>query len=60
MTGRAIAGVARHAKRRSCVAIKPTLNQVWFSDKWTREGNVLNLCFFKDLVDFLNGAQTTN
>ena len=60
MAGRAIAGVARHAKRRSCVAIKPTLNQVWFSDEWTRKRNVLNLCFFKDLVDFLNGAQTTN
>ena len=60
MTGRAIAGVARHAERRFSIAIKPTLNQVRFSDEWTRKRNVLNLCFFKDLVDFLNGAQTTN
>ena len=60
MAGRAITGITRYAERRSCVAFLPTLYQVWFSGKGTRERNVLNLCFFKDLVDFLYGAQITH
>ena len=60
MAGRAIAGVARYTQRRISIAIKPTLNQVRLSDEWTRKRNVLNLCFFKDLVNHLDGAQTTH
>ncbi|MBQ7427222.1 MAG: hypothetical protein IJV20_08235 [Prevotella sp.] len=49
MAGCAIAGVARHALRRGGVARLPAVDEVWLTDKGTRETDVLYLCIVEEL-----------
>ena len=60
MAGCAVAGVARHALRRSGVARLPATDEVRLTDKRAREADVLYLCIVEELVNLLDRAQTAH